>query len=81
LAQARETAGPELMLWGGIAQDFLLAAHDRAKFESAVTRAVQESRGDSRVILGVADRVPIDAELSRLKAIPALVEKALQVDQ
>jgi hypothetical protein len=30
---------------------------------------------DSRMILGVADRVPVDAEVSRLEAIPSLVER------
>jgi hypothetical protein len=28
------------------------------------------------MLLGVADRVPVDAELGRLEAIPALVERA-----
>jgi hypothetical protein len=28
------------------------------------------------MILGVADRVPVDADLNRLEAIPSLVEKA-----
>jgi len=27
--------------------------------------------------LGVADRVPVEAELDRLQAVPALVERAL----
>ena len=27
------------------------------------------------MILGIADRVPVDAELSRLEALPALVQE------
>jgi hypothetical protein len=77
LAQAREIAGRRLVLWGGIPQDFLLDMHDRQEFEATVVKAVQEARGDSRTILGVADRVPVDADLSRLEAIPVLVEQGL----
>ena len=77
LSQARAIVGPEFTLWGGIPQDFLLAAHDRQAFETAVVQAAQEAREDGRLILGVADRVPIDSELHRLEGIPSLVERAL----
>jgi hypothetical protein len=73
LTQAREMAGPDVTLWGGIPQDFLLDMHDRAKFEAAVQQVAREAAGDGRIILGVADRVPTEAELDRLEAIPALV--------
>lgn len=76
LLQAREWVGPELTLWGGIPQDFLLDMHEGQKFEAAVIQAACEAKGDGRMILGVADRVPVDAELSRLEAIPSLVEQA-----
>jgi hypothetical protein len=39
-----------------------------------VAQAVREARGDGRTILGVADRVPVDAELGRLETIPGLVK-------
>jgi uroporphyrinogen-III decarboxylase len=77
LAQAREIVGRQVTLWGGIPQDFLLDMHDRQEFEATVIQAVQEAKSDSRMILGVADRVPVDANLSRLEALPALVEQAL----
>jgi hypothetical protein len=76
LTAAREITGPEMTLWGGIPQDLLLNAHDEQAFEDAVRQAVQETLGDSRMILGVADRVPVEAELSRLEAIPTLIEQA-----
>jgi hypothetical protein len=74
LAEAREIAGPALTLWGGIPQDLLHDTHVREEFEAAVLGATQEASGDGRMILGVADRVPVDADLSRLEAIPALIE-------
>jgi hypothetical protein len=74
LAEAREIAGPALTLWGGIPQDFVHGTHPREEFEAAVLGAAKEARGDSRMILGVADRVPVDADLSRLEAIPTLID-------
>jgi hypothetical protein len=69
LAEARQAAGPDLTLWGGIAQDLMLEAHDWPAFEAAVRQAAAEAKEDPRAILGVADRVPVPAELDRLRAI------------
>jgi hypothetical protein len=77
LTQARGLAGPDLTLWGGIAQDFLPPARDREEFARAVAQAAGQAAGDGRVLLGVADRVPVDAELDRLEAIPSLIDQAL----
>jgi hypothetical protein len=77
LAQARKAAGTGTTLWGGIPQDALLATHEYAEFEDAVVQAVREAQEDGRTILGIADRVPVNAELSRLRAIPDLIKKAL----
>jgi len=76
LTEARALAGSGLTLWGGIPQDFVLDTHDRDRFEVAVTQAVHDAGKDRRTILGVADRVPVDADLGRLEAIPAVVERA-----
>jgi len=73
LGEAREAAGADLVLWGGIPQDALLATHDRDAFEAAVAAAAGEARGDGRMVLGVADRVPVDAEVVRLEAITGLI--------
>jgi hypothetical protein len=69
LAEAREAAGPELTLWGGIAQDLLLEAHGWPAFEAAVQQAAAAAKADPRAILGVADRVPVQAEIDRMHAI------------
>lgn len=76
LNQARESAGPGATLWGGIPQDLLLPTHEWQEFELAITQTVQDVRGDNRMLLGVADRVPVNADLTRLAAIPGLVENA-----
>ena len=70
----RELVGPDCVLWGGIAQDFLLNTHAEKDFIDAVQEAVQAAQNDSRFIIGVADRVPVDADLTRLEALSAMIE-------
>lgn len=77
LAEARQLAGPAFTLWGGIAQDVLLPPYRQDQFEEAVAQAAREVRADSRAIVGVADRVPVGADVGRLQAIPELIERAL----
>ena len=69
LTEARESCGPEVVLWGGVPQDLLSMAREYEMFERSVREVVDVAAGDSRVILGVADRVPPQAELERLKAL------------
>jgi hypothetical protein len=76
LAEARAAAGPDLILWGGIPQDYLLPARDQGEFEAAVREAARQAASDDRAILGVADRVPVDADLARLLALPALIRNS-----
>ena len=76
LAEARAAAGPNLVLWGGIPQDLLLDAgtHDAAEFEQVVRAAAAAARADGRTILGVADTVPVAADLGRLRALGELIK-------
>jgi hypothetical protein len=76
LAEARRLAGPDLTLWGGIPQDYLLDVHGDQALEDAVLGAARQAAGDPRIILGVADRVPPDATLDRVQAIARLVVTA-----
>ena len=76
LAEARAAAGPDLTLWGGIPQDALVATTEPEAFETAVAAAAAEATGAGRAVLGVADRVPVEAEPDRLAALPELVAKA-----
>ncbi|MCB9130843.1 MAG: hypothetical protein H6647_07865 [Anaerolineales bacterium] len=77
LAEARQLAGPAFTLWGGIPQDALLPDFDRDRFEALVLQAVREARNDSRAIIGVADRVPVLADIGRLRSVPSLLAAAL----
>ena len=69
LAEARSLCGPEMELWGGIAQDFLVANRTEAEFENAVAAALSEAANDANAIVGVADRVPVEALPGRLEKL------------
>jgi hypothetical protein len=69
LSEAREATGPDITLWGGIPQDYVMRFHDLALLTQSVEKAKAFAETDKRTILGIADHVPVDAEFSRLKEI------------
>jgi hypothetical protein len=78
MAEARAAAGPDLILWGGLAQDVLLSTYSQDKYETAVAQAAQSVSGDRRIILGIADHVPVDADVDRLKALATLIGRDMR---
>jgi hypothetical protein len=76
--EAREISGESTVLWGGIAQDFLLPTHDQQQFEAAACRVLNVARSMQRVIIGIADRVPAGALLSRLSWISERLKRGLE---
>lgn len=73
LSAAREATGPDITLWGGIPQDYVMPMHDLSVLIKSVEEAKAFAEIDGRTIIGVADHVPVDAEFSRLKQISDLV--------
>lgn len=69
LPEARQASGPDIALWGGIPQDYVMPMVDRSLLIESIEQAKAFSEIDSRTIVGVADHVPVDAEFSRLKEI------------
>ncbi|MBT3275298.1 MAG: hypothetical protein HN368_19240 [Spirochaetales bacterium] len=61
--------GGAVTMWGGIPQDALLTSCDTAEFESVVMNAKKHAASSSRCVIGIADRVPIAAEIHRLEWI------------
>ena len=67
IAESRVLAGAGPLLWGGLAQDYLLPSCTEEDFRSAVSTALEEVQADGGSILGVADRVPLDAVFGRIE--------------
>jgi hypothetical protein len=78
LSEARSLAGSGTILWGGISQDYVMEVYGEDKFESTVQAAVREAREDAGTILGVSDRVPVEADLSRIRRIAELARENRQ---
>jgi hypothetical protein len=49
--------------------------HSEKDFTAAVRKAAQEAAGDGRMILGIADRVSIDTDFGRLKAVAQMLQE------
>ena len=73
LVEARQAAGSNFTLWGGIPQDMLLGSYPVERFREAAREAVEYASGDPRVILGVADKVPPESDPERLTWLAAAV--------
>jgi hypothetical protein len=74
-AQAREEAGSDLILSGGIpATAFGETGSDR-DFEGAVRNWLATRHSSARLILAAGDQVPPDAPLHRIQQLPELVRR------
>ena len=75
LAQTRAGMGPDITVWGGIPSVALLpeSMTDR-EFETHLDELFGQLGSGERLILGVSDNVPADADLSRLRRITDRVE-------
>ena len=70
LAEIRREFGPDVTVWGGIPSVALLqTSMDDAAFESYLDDVFANLGTGERLIFGVSDNVPPDADLSRLERI------------
>jgi hypothetical protein len=69
LPEARKATGPDITLWGGIPQDYVMPMVDLSLLIKSIEEAKSFAESDNRAIIGIADHVPVDVEFSRLKEI------------
>jgi hypothetical protein len=69
LSDARKAAGPNVTLWGGIPQDYVMPMVELSLLIESVEAAKAFAAIDNRTIIGIADHVPVEAEFSRLQEI------------
>ena len=69
LSEARKATGPDITLWGGIPQDYVMPMVDLSLLIESIEAAKAFAAIDNRTIIGIADHVPVEAEFSRLKEI------------
>jgi hypothetical protein len=69
LSNARALCGPDVTLWGGIAQDYLLATHSDANLEREAAACFEQASADLRIVVGAADKVPAFALPGRIQSL------------
>ena len=75
LAEVREGMGPKTTVWGGIPSIALLdESMDEYTFKVYLDDIFRELGSGERLIFGVSDNVPPDANLSRLEGIKQRIE-------
>jgi hypothetical protein len=79
LSEARKATGPDITLWGGIPQDYVMPMHDLSVLIQSVEEAKAFAETDNRTIIGIADHVPVEAEFSRLKEISSRINLGSEV--
>jgi hypothetical protein len=70
----RQAAGPGIVLWGGLPGALFSPCFSEEQFESYLHATIDTFRKDGRCVLGVADQVPPDGLLSRVRRVRELVE-------
>ncbi len=69
----REYAGKDIIIWGGIPGALFSERYDNNMFENHVKNVLNIFKDDCGFVLGVADQVPPDAVISRVKRVCELV--------
>lgn len=73
IGSAREKAGEDLILWGGIPQDFLMENSSPEEFQTKIRNIISDFSQDQNSIIGIADHVPLNADISRLQQIARII--------
>lgn len=70
----RKVAGDDIILWGGLPGPMFTLKYSEKDFEEHVRKVLKSFPLGSRFILGVADQVPPDGLISRVKKVRNMVD-------
>jgi len=73
LEEALDTLEAQVKVQGGIPAAFLCHGTAEAEFEAYVVRTIQVAKASGRVVIGLGDNTPPDADIERLTRISELV--------
>jgi hypothetical protein len=76
LRQLRDAIGPGVVLWGGLPGALFSPCFSAEQFEAHLRETVEVFAEDGHCVLGVADQVPPDGLISRVKRVREVVETA-----
>jgi hypothetical protein len=73
----RSVAGDKIVIWGGIPGALFSDIYSDELFVDHVTQVLRTFKDDARFVLGVADQIPPDGMISRIKKVRELVETSI----
>ncbi len=73
LKDLRKEAGNDLIIWGGLPGAMFSPLYCESQFIEHLEEVLQMFSGDSRFVLGVADQVPPDGLISRIKLVREMI--------
>lgn len=76
LEEFRRLAGPDVVLWGGVPGVYFSSKYPERSLAEMVRKIVECYRDDGRFVVGVADQVPPDGEISRVGKVTEILEIA-----
>jgi len=71
----REIAGPKIILWGGLPGVYFSSLYPEKSLHHIALDVIKYHLEGHKFIMGVADQVPPDGDIKRVKMITDLVEK------
>ena len=76
----REVAGPNIILWGGLPGIYFSYLYPEKSLREMAMDVIKYHLDGHKFIMGVADQVPPDGDIKRVKMITNLVEKNARYD-
>jgi len=76
----REVAGPNIILWGGLPGIYFSHLYSEKNLREMAMDVIKYHLDGHKFIMGVADQVPPDGDIKRVKMITNLVEKNARYD-
>ena len=75
LESFRDEAGPDIVLWGGLPGVYFSRVYDESFLFDTLNKLIECYRDDRKFVIGVADQVPPDGEIRRVKEVSEIVER------
>jgi len=71
----RKSAGPNIVLWGGLPGVYFSKLYSEKTLREMAMNVIEHHLSGHKFIMGVADQVPPDGDIARVRMITELVEK------
>jgi uroporphyrinogen-III decarboxylase len=80
IGKLREVAGPRIILWGGLPGAYFSCQYSGKNLHEMAMDVIKWHLESRKFIMGVADQVPPDGDIKRVKMVTDIVEKYARYD-